>query len=133
MVTKSTKTTAAKSMKSATTTAASTATAAATATPTTPAKAAIASVKVRRKEMVARIAASSGLKPNAIKTVLDSVLKEIGDALSNGESLDLPPLGKLSVNRSKHVKNAEILICKLRRNAAMTNTDAPKSSATAAE
>lgn len=126
MVTKSTKTTAAKSVKSAATTATSTATA-------TPAKAASASVKVRRKEMVARIAASSGLKPNVIKTVLDSVLKEIGDALSNGESLDLPPLGKLSVNRSKHVKNAEILICKLRRNAAMADAAAPISSATAAQ
>ncbi len=70
---------------------------------------------VRRKEFVDRIVASSGMKPNAVKTALDAVLGEIGAALSKGEALNLPPLGKLSVNRRKDVKGGEILICKLRR------------------
>lgn len=72
-------------------------------------------VVVRRKEMVARIAASSGVKPNLIKSVLDSVLKELGDALFAGESLNLEPLGKLSVNRQRETEKAKIVICKLRR------------------
>ncbi len=76
---------------------------------------------VRRKEMVARIVASSGLKPNQVKTMLDSVLGEIGKALSAGEGLSLPPLGKITVNRHKEVGNREVLICKLRRKIA----DAP--------
>ncbi len=70
---------------------------------------------VRRKEFVSRVVASSGLKPNAVKSVMDAVLKELGDALSNGEALQLPPLGKLSVNRRKDLKNGEMLVCKLRR------------------
>lgn len=70
---------------------------------------------VRRKEMVDRIVANSGMKPNAIKTALDAVLKEIGDALSAGEALNLPALGRVSVNRRKELDDGEVLICKIRR------------------
>jgi hypothetical protein len=70
---------------------------------------------IRRKAFIDRIVASSGMKPNAVKSTLDAVLHEIGDALSKGESLNLPPLGKLSVNRKKDIKNGEVLVCKLRR------------------
>lgn len=70
---------------------------------------------IRRKEFVDRVVATSGLKPNVVKTTLDAVLQEIGDALSKGEALNLPPLGKLSVNRQKDIKGGEVLICKLRR------------------
>ena len=55
--------------------------------------------EVRRKEMVERIVAATGKKPNEIKSVLDGVLAEIGNALSAGEALNLHPLGKVSVNR----------------------------------
>lgn len=70
---------------------------------------------VRRKELVERIAASSGVKPNLIKSVLDAVLKEIGDVMSSGEVLQVQPLGKMSVNRRKDLPDGEVLICKLRR------------------
>lgn len=70
---------------------------------------------VRRKEMVDRIVASTGKKPNEIKSVLDGVLEEIGNALSAGESLNLHPLGKVSVNRQKIFDDREVLICKIRR------------------
>ncbi len=70
---------------------------------------------VRRKELVERIVASSGLKPNAVKSVLDAVLVEIGNALSAGEGLNIHPLGKITVNRKKEMEDREVLICKIRR------------------
>ncbi len=70
---------------------------------------------LRRKEMVERVVASSGLKPNVVKTALDAVLLELGNALSAGEDLNLQPLGKVTVNRKKQVKDREIIICKIRR------------------
>ena len=73
---------------------------------------------VKRKELVERIAAASGLKPNVIKSVLDPVLKELGDVLSAGEILQVQPLGRVSVNRRKDLANGEVMICKLRRRAA---------------
>lgn len=72
-------------------------------------------VMVRRKELVERIVASSGLKPNAVKSVLDAVLVEMGDALSAGEGLNIHPLGKITVNRAKKLEDREILVCKIRR------------------
>ncbi len=80
---------------------------------------------IRRKEFVARVVASSGMKPNAVKSTLDAVLKELGDALSNGEALQLPPLGKLSVNRRKDLKNGEMMVCKLRRTTPAEKTEPP--------
>jgi len=73
---------------------------------------------VRRKELVERIVAASGLKPNAVKTVLDAVLQEMGDILSNGEGLNVQPLGKLVVSRRKDIPGGQILNCKLRRKSA---------------
>ena len=70
---------------------------------------------VRRKELVDRIAAKSGMKPNLIKSVLDAVLLELGDALSAGESVRVQPLGQLSVNRRKELPDGEVIVCKLRR------------------
>lgn len=70
---------------------------------------------LRRKELVSRVAAASGLKPGVIRPVLEGVLAEMGRALAAGEGLNLPPLGKLVVKRSKEVGDSQIMICRLRR------------------
>ena len=95
------------------------------ATAATPSGAAPApALFIRRKEFVARVVATSGLKPNAVKTALDAILQEMGDALSNGEALQLPPLGKLSVKRQKDLRNGEMMVCKLRRTTPPEKTEA---------
>ena len=68
-----------------------------------------------KKNLVERVVAATGLKRNVVKTVVEAVLTELGSALARGEALNLPPLGKLSVNRRKEVANADVLILKLRR------------------
>ncbi len=73
---------------------------------------------LRRKELVARIVASTGMKPNQVKSVLDGVLAELGNALAAGEAVNVPPLGKLVVKRSKTVGDHDIMVCKLRRKTA---------------
>jgi hypothetical protein len=70
---------------------------------------------VKKQELVSRILLASGAKKKDIKLILDSVLSVLGDALSNGEELNLPPLGKLKVNRTQENGKSEILILKLRR------------------
>lgn len=79
---------------------------------------------VRRKELVERIVAASGLKPNAVKTVLDAVLKEMGDILSTGEGLNVQPLGKLVVSRRKDIPGGQIVNCKLRRKSVTSESPA---------
>ena len=80
---------------------------------------------VRRKELVARIVASTGMKPNQVKSVLDGVLDELGRALAAGEGLNVPPLGKLVVKRAKTVGDHDIMVCKLRRKTAQATQDTP--------
>ena len=68
-----------------------------------------------KKTLVEAVVTASGLKRNVVKPVIEAVLGELGNALARGEALNLPPLGKISVNRSKEVANADVMILKLRR------------------
>ncbi|MFT6452221.1 MAG: hypothetical protein ACJA06_001714 [Halocynthiibacter sp.] len=84
-------------------------------------------VVIRRKEFVERVAASSGLRKNQIKPAMEAVLRELGAALAAGEALNIPPLGKLQVNRIREAENATVIVAKLRRSKNMLAGGAPKS------
>lgn len=75
-----------------------------------------AQVMVKKKELIERVVLRSGLKPREIKPALDALLAELGDALMAGESLNLPPLGKITVNRTKETENGNIAVLKLKQN-----------------
>ncbi len=66
------------------------------------------------KDLVDRVATASGAKKKDLKTVVEAVLAELGQALSEGKELNLPPLGKARVNRQK----GDMLVVKLKRGAA---------------
>lgn len=68
-----------------------------------------------KKALVEAVVEASGQKRNVVKQVVEATLAELGNALARGEALNLPPLGKLSVNRRKEAGNADVLILKLRR------------------
>jgi hypothetical protein len=70
---------------------------------------------VRKKELIERVSEASGVRRGMTKKVIDAMLKEMGDILQEGTELNLPPLGKVSVNRQKEIANAFVLILKLRR------------------
>ncbi|WP_323005651.1 HU family DNA-binding protein [Pseudorhodobacter sp.] len=70
---------------------------------------------VKKQELVERIVKASGAKKKDVKLIVEAALGVLGDALSAGEELNLPPLGKMKVNRQRDEGNAEILILKLRR------------------
>ena len=74
---------------------------------------------MKKKEMIAKVAEASGVKRSDAKKVLEAVLAELGDALQRGDELNLPPLGKVSVNRQREGSGAHIVIAKLRRPKAM--------------
>ncbi len=70
---------------------------------------------LKRKELIARAAAASGLKPGEIRRVLDGILGELGKALAAGETVNLPPLGKITVKRREQNESRQLVICRLRR------------------
>jgi len=82
----------------------------------TPPPAAAAPVKVLgKRELVDRVVAASGIKKKAAKPVVEAMLKELGDALSREEALNLQPFGKASIKRNKDMPNAEVIELRLRR------------------
>lgn len=70
---------------------------------------------VKKKELIERVSEASGIRKGIAKKVIEATLKEMGDIMQEGTEMNLPPLGKLSINRQKEVANAFILIAKLRR------------------
>jgi hypothetical protein len=73
------------------------------------------SSEMRKKEFIEIVAEKSGVKKGIAKKVLDVALREMGDALQNDKDLNLPPLGKVSVNRQKELPNAYVMVAKIRR------------------
>lgn len=70
---------------------------------------------LKKQILVERIVKASGAKKKDVKLIVEATLGVLGDALSSGEELNLPPLGKLKVNRQRTEGNVEVLILKLRR------------------
>ncbi|MCC0064252.1 MAG: HU family DNA-binding protein [Defluviimonas sp.] len=71
---------------------------------------------LKKKELVERVVAASGVKKKDAKSVVEATLRVLGDALAAGEDLVLPPFGKAKVNRQKDLGSGEMLVIKLRRN-----------------
>lgn len=68
-----------------------------------------------KRELIDRVVEASGIKKKAAKPVVEAMLKELGDALSRGETLNLQPLGKGIVKNHKELENAEVIEMRLRR------------------
>ncbi|MHC0053946.1 HU family DNA-binding protein [Actibacterium sp. D379-3] len=87
------------------------------ATVTAPAseEAAEGKVFLRKRELIDRVVTESGMKKKDVKPVVEAMLAVLGNALSDGEVLNVNPLGKISVNRRKELSNGEVLTARIRR------------------
>ena len=80
--------------------------------------------RLSRRELINRIADETGVKKRMVRPVVDAMLRELGDALSEGKQLNLKPLGKAVVKRSQELPNGEVLVLRLRRTHPMATTEA---------
>ena len=70
---------------------------------------------VRKVEFIDRIVEQTGLKKKDVKPAIEAALDLFAEALSNGKDLNLPPMGKLKVVKTKELDNgAKALTLKLR-------------------
>ncbi|MGD9919608.1 MAG: HU family DNA-binding protein [Paenirhodobacter sp.] len=74
-----------------------------------------AMVVLRKKEFLERVVAASGAKRAVARSVTEAVLKELGAALSQGENLVLPPLGKVRVKKQVDRSGGEMLQVNIKR------------------
>lgn len=70
---------------------------------------------LKLKALVEQVAAATGARKNGLKETIEATLAIIGKALSEGQELNLPPLGKARVGRQKEAGTGEMLVIKLKR------------------
>ncbi|GAB1480030.1 hypothetical protein MASR2M74_26010 [Paracoccaceae bacterium] len=83
---------------------------------------------MKLKDLVARVAESTGAKKPQVKEIVEAALTQIGKALDSGETVHLPTLGKLKVNRTRALEQGSVLSMKLKRGTAgkATKNSAPE-------
>lgn len=81
------------------------------------------SMVIRKKEFIQRVVTESGAKRSDVRLISEAVLKVLGEALSSGEGLVLPPLGRARIARQIDKTGGEVLVIKLRRNTPTDSND----------
>lgn len=82
--------------------------------------AAVASVSkpaesLKKKDLIERVLTVTGGKKKIVRDIVEATLTVLGDALSKGEMLNLPPFGKAKVSRPSDTASGRPMTVKLRR------------------
>ncbi|QGX98658.1 DNA-binding protein [Roseovarius faecimaris] len=73
-------------------------------------------LEMKKQELIEKVVQLSGVKKKDAKPVVEAMLEVLGETLAQGRGLNLAPLGKLKLNRTKETPNARIIVAKLRQN-----------------
>lgn len=69
------------------------------------------------KDLVSRVAGTTGGKKQNVKEIVEATLAALGDALAKGEDLNLPGLGRTRIARTAEKDGASLMTLKVRRGA----------------
>lgn len=72
--------------------------------------------QLRVKDLIERVAATSDQNKKDVRVIVEATLAELGKALETGESLNLPPLGKVRIANQRSDETGLMMTLKLRRN-----------------
>ncbi|SLN11667.1 HU family DNA-binding protein [Pseudooctadecabacter jejudonensis] len=75
----------------------------------------VAKAPVKKPELIDRIVTETGLKKKDVKPVVEAMLAVMGRALSDGEDMNLQPLGKVMIKNTKELSNATVMNIKIRQ------------------
>lgn len=81
----------------------------------------VVSNELRKKELFELVVERSGMKKKDVKPVVEAMLAVLGDAFSEQREMNLPPLGKLKVQRGKELADGRALVLKLRQKSSQLN------------
>lgn len=72
---------------------------------------------VQKKDFVDRVVAATGAKKSEARPIIEATLEQLGEALSAGQTLAVPPLGRARVNLEKDQRGGDVITLRLRRKA----------------
>lgn len=85
------------------------------AAPEDTATAKVKAPSLRIKGLVDRVVEATGGKKKGVKEIVEATLNALGEALSKGEDLNLPGLGRTRIARSAEKDGASHMTLKVRR------------------
>ena len=86
--------------------------------PKTSAQAGQVSSVLKMKDLIDKVVAATGAKKADVRGIIEATLAALGDALSKGNTLNLPPFGRAKVSRAAEAGSGKAMTVKLRRNGA---------------
>ena len=78
----------------------------------------VSSPDMKKKELIDLVVERTGVKKRDAKPSVEAALAVLGEALASGRELNLPPLGKVRINRATDNGGTKVIICKIRQSAA---------------
>ncbi len=82
---------------------------------------------MRKRELVDAVVDRCGIKKRYAKPAVEAALAILGEALEEGRSLQMPPLGRVKVQRSKELEDGQVIVAKVRRKSQSDDEDTAKS------
>lgn len=80
-------------------------------------------VEIRKRELIDAVVARSGIRKQFAKPAIETALAILGEALDEGRPLQLPPLGRVKVQKSKEISDGHVLTARIRRKTAEDSDD----------
>ncbi len=93
----------------------------------------VVSNELRKKELFELVVERSGMKKKVVKPVVEAMLAVLGDAFAEQREMNLPPLGKIKVQRGKELHDGRALVLKLRQKSSQLNAAPATDTVTAAD
>ena len=73
---------------------------------------------LKKNDLIDKVVATTGAKKALVRDIVEATLNVLGDALSRGAMLNLPPFGKVKVSRTSDEASGRPMTLKLRRSPA---------------
>ena len=71
---------------------------------------------LKLKELIEAVVERTGQRKGEARTAVQAALAVMGEALAEGTEVNLPPLGKMKVNRTKPTPRGQMMMIKLVQN-----------------
>lgn len=71
---------------------------------------------LKLKELIEAVVERTGQRKGEARTAVQAALAVMGEALAEGTEVNLPPLGKMKINRSKPTPRGQMMMIKLVQN-----------------
>ncbi|MEQ9693546.1 HU family DNA-binding protein [Shimia sp. SDUM112013] len=75
----------------------------------------VSAPEMKKVELIDLVVERSGIKKKFAKPAIEAALAILGETLAEGRDLNMRPLGKVKVQRSKEVANATVHTVRIRR------------------